>query len=205
MRAAKCTVLSESLLSWGKQPSFKPRHKGFRLDLTQVSSQISLDIYSGAIHSPFSLFYTIKALNGKLTVLGDFFSLHIQSWIEPHKDFFIRADGSVYINVSYQWESTRTYAIRKPNTWVQALTLVVHTPYVSCSSLAAVIRLHKIAQKSQWKWTYLLLRQPCDPVKSHNAVRLPHETQEYIVVKISHIVLYSSAISNNRISNIFFD
>ena len=79
-----------------------PLHQGFRLDLTQFTAQISLDIYSGALHSPFSLFYTIKALNGKLTVLGDFFSLHIQSWIEPHKDFFIRADGSVYINVSYQ-------------------------------------------------------------------------------------------------------
>ena len=36
------------------------------------SARISLDIYSGALHSPFSPFYIIKALNGKLTVLGDF-------------------------------------------------------------------------------------------------------------------------------------
>ena len=35
-------------------------------------SDETLDIYSGALHSPFSLFYIIKALNGKLTVLGDF-------------------------------------------------------------------------------------------------------------------------------------
>ena len=28
----------------------------------------------GALHSPFSLFYTIKAQNGKLKILGDFFA-----------------------------------------------------------------------------------------------------------------------------------
>ena len=38
-----------------------------------------------------------------LRFLGDFFSLHIQTWIEPGLDFFIGADGSVYVNVSYQW------------------------------------------------------------------------------------------------------
>ena len=39
----------------------------------------------------FTLLNTIKALDGKFTVLGYFFSLHIQNQTRPHK-----TDGSVY-------------------------------------------------------------------------------------------------------------
>ena len=47
---------------------------------TQFEARISLDKrlkdQSGALHSSFDI-YTIKALNGKLFVLGDFFSVSI--------------------------------------------------------------------------------------------------------------------------------
>ena len=42
---------------------------------------------SGAQHSEVLLFY-IKAPNGKLTILGDFFNLHIQNQKGRHKVFF---------------------------------------------------------------------------------------------------------------------
>ena len=51
------------------------------------------------------LFYTIKALNGKHTFLGDFFqpTYTLEDNTEPDRasyDFLIGADGSVY-EVSY--------------------------------------------------------------------------------------------------------
>ena len=65
--------------------------KRIQTKLYTIAVCVSLDKKlndSGALHSPFFAILSIKAQNGKLMALGDFFSLHIQSQKDPHKISF---------------------------------------------------------------------------------------------------------------------
>ena len=98
-----CMVLSELFLSFGKQTSFTSRQKGFRQNCTQFTARISLDKKTRVEqYIPlFALFYTIKAPNGKLRILGDFFQPpYIQNRKDPPRISFSEPVRSVY-KVSY--------------------------------------------------------------------------------------------------------
>ena len=84
------TVLSESFLSGGKQ--FAAR----------ISLNKKLKDQRGALYSPFSLFYTIKAPNEKLTFLGDFFQPPYTEPERPSLRVTFQSHGSVY-EVAYPW------------------------------------------------------------------------------------------------------
>ena len=95
----------------------------------------------------FSFFYFLhqKSTEWKTYGLGDFFSLYIHNWKEPHKYFLIRAILTFPISEKAQGHTPFANQIRECE--------LLRKSYINLAC-ATVFRHHKIAQESQSKRAY---------------------------------------------------